>query len=123
MAPAGNRPVTLTVLKSYDAETKFLQELNRLLLGVGLVAVLAGSWLIFLISDTFTRPLANLVSGVRALEKGDFAFPLQVRSRDELAELTTAFDKMRKNLAKEPAGPSSRRAVGHHRPHGEHYLP
>ncbi|MGO8792946.1 MAG: ATP-binding protein [Terriglobia bacterium] len=100
LAPAGNQPVTLTVLKSYDAETKFLQELNHLLLGVGLVAVLAGSWLIFLISHTFTRPLANLVSGVRALEKGDFAFPLQVRSRDELAELTTAFDRMRKTLQK-----------------------
>lgn len=100
LAPTEDRPATLTVLKSYDAATQFLQELNRLLLGVGLVAVLAGSWLIFLISHTFTRPLANLVSGVRALEKGDFAFPLHVRSRDELAELTTAFDGMRKNLQK-----------------------
>jgi len=100
LAPTGSPPVTLTVLKSYDAETQFLQELNRLLLGVGLVAVLAGSWLIFLISYTFTRPLANLVSGVRALEKGDFAFPLHVRSRDEVAELTTAFDGMRQTLQK-----------------------
>ena len=98
LAPTVSLPVTLTVLKSYDAETRFLQELNRLLLGVGLVAVLAGSMLIFLISDTFTRPLANLVSGVHALEKGNFAFPLQVRSRDEVAELTAAFDKMRKSL-------------------------
>jgi signal transduction histidine kinase len=100
LAPKGDRPVTLTVLKSYDAATRFLQNLNRLLLGVGLVAVLAGSWLIFLISHTFTRPLANLVSGVRALEKGDFAFPLHVRSRDEIAELTSAFDGMRKSLQK-----------------------
>ncbi|MGA2984366.1 MAG: ATP-binding protein [Terriglobia bacterium] len=100
LAPAESGPVTLTVLKSYDAETLFLQDLNRLLLGVGLVAVLAGSWLIFLISHTFTRPLADLVSGVRALEKGDFAFPLHVRSRDEVAELTTAFDGMRKSLRK-----------------------
>jgi signal transduction histidine kinase len=100
LAPSEGQPVMLTVLKSYDAETQFLQELNRLLLGVGLVAVLAGSWLIFLISHTFTRPLADLVAGVRALEKGDFAFPLHVRSRDEVAELTTAFDGMRKTLHK-----------------------
>jgi signal transduction histidine kinase len=100
LTPTEDRPTTLTVLKSYDAETQFLQELNRLLLGVGLVAVLAGSWLIFLISHTFTRPLANLVSGVRALDKGDFAFPLHVRSHDEVAELTTAFEKMRKSLQK-----------------------
>ena len=103
LSPAEDPPVILTVLKSYDAETRFLQELNRLLLAVGLVAVLAGSWLIFLISDTFTRPLANLVSGVRALEKGDFEFPLEVRSKDEVAELTTAFDKMRQSLQKSQA--------------------
>jgi signal transduction histidine kinase len=100
LAPPASQPVTLTVLKSYDAATQFLQELNRLLLGVGLVAVLAGSWLIFLISYTFTRPLASLVSGVRALERGDFTFPLQIRTRDEVAELTAAFDGMRTSLRK-----------------------
>jgi signal transduction histidine kinase len=100
LSPKVAQPVTLTVLKSYDAETLFLRELNHLLLAVGLLAVLAGSWAIFLISHTFTRPLGNLVSGVHALEKGDFEFPLQVRSRDEIAELTTTFDKMRKSLRK-----------------------
>ncbi len=99
-APVQDRRVTLTVLKSYDAATRFLQELNRTLLGVGLVAVIAGSWLIFLISDTFTRPLASLVSGVHALEKGDFTYPLEIRSHDEVAELTSAFDGMRKTLQK-----------------------
>ena len=98
LAPTTSQIVSLTVLKSYDAATQFLKRLNHLLLGVGLLAVLAGGSLIFLISHTFTRPLANLVSGVRALEKGDFAFPLHVRSRDEVAELTTAFDGMRKTL-------------------------
>jgi signal transduction histidine kinase len=100
LAPSGSNPVTLTVLKSYDAATLFLEDLNRLLVSVGLVAVLIGSWLIFLISHTFTRPLANLASGVQALEKGDFAFPLNVQSRDEVAELTKAFDGMRKTLLK-----------------------
>jgi len=100
LAPSGSQPAMLTVLKSYDAATQFLQQLNRLLLAVGLVAVLAGGWLIFLISHTFTRPLANLVSGVHALEQGDFAYPLHVRGRDEVAELTTAFDRMRRTLQK-----------------------
>jgi signal transduction histidine kinase len=98
--PPKSRPVILTVLKSYDAETQFLAALNRLLLAVGLVAVLAGGWLIFLISHTFTRPLADLVSGVHALAKGDFAYPLHVKSQDEVAELTLAFDRMRKTLQK-----------------------
>jgi len=98
LAPQENQSVTLAVLKSYDAATQFLQDLRRLLLGVGFVAVVAGSWLIFLISHTFTKPLADLVSGVRALEKGDFAYPLQIRSRDEVADLTLVFDRMRNTL-------------------------
>jgi signal transduction histidine kinase len=100
LAPKGSQPVSLTVLKSFDAATLFLQDLNRLLLGVGFVAVLAGTALIFLISHTFTRPLANLVAGVHALGKGNFDYPLNVRSNDELAEVTNAFDGMRKSLQK-----------------------
>lgn len=91
-------PVTLSVLKSYDQATAFLQSLNRLLLGIGLAAVLAGSGLVFLIFHTFTRPLAGLLSGVHALEKGDFNYPLEPHGDDELAELTRSFDHMRRGL-------------------------
>ena len=77
-----------------------MQSLNRLLLGIGLAAVLVGAGLVFLISHTFTRPLASLLSGVHALEKGDFNFPLQPQGNDELAELTRSFDHMRKGLQK-----------------------
>ncbi len=91
-------PVRLTVLGSYDQAAKFLDNLNRLLLLLGLTAVLVGSGLVFLISHTFTRPLASLVEGVRALEHGDFHHPLDPRGSDEVAELTSAFDRMRASL-------------------------
>jgi signal transduction histidine kinase len=93
-------PVRLTVLGSYDQAAKFLDNLNRLLLLLGLTAVLIGSGLVFLISHTFTRPLASLVEGVRALEHGDFHHPLDPRGSDEVAELTSAFDRMRASLLK-----------------------
>jgi signal transduction histidine kinase len=83
-------PVGLTVLDSYDQAAKFLEKLNRLLLLLGLAAVLVGSGLVFLISHTFTRPLASLVEGVRALEHGDFHRPLDPRGSDEVAELTAS---------------------------------
>ena len=95
-APALN----LWVLKSFDQATAFLSSLNELLLALGLTAVLAGSLLVFLISHTFTRPLENLVAGVRALEQGDYAYPLHARGGDEVAEVTGTFDRMRKNLQK-----------------------
>jgi signal transduction histidine kinase len=90
----------LTVLGSYDQAAQFLDNLNRLLLLLGLTAVLVGSGLVFLISHTFTRPLASLVEGVRALEHGDFYHPLDPRGSDEVAELTSAFDRMRASLLK-----------------------
>lgn len=93
-------PVRLTVLGSYDQAARFLDNLNRLLLLLGLTAVLIGSGLVFLISHTFTRPLASLVEGVRALEHGDFHHPLDPRGSDEVAELTSAFDRMRASLLK-----------------------
>ncbi len=93
-------PVNLLVLKSFDQATAFLRSLNELLLGLGLTAVLLGSLLVFLISHTFTRPLENLVAGVRALEQGDYAFPLEAQSGDEVAEVTETFARMRTSLQK-----------------------
>jgi signal transduction histidine kinase len=92
--------LNLWVLKSFDRATAFLSRLNELLLALGLTAVLAGSLLVFLISHTFTRPLENLVAGVRALEQGDYAYPLPAQGGDEVAEVTGTFDRMRRNLQK-----------------------
>lgn len=93
-------PVRLSVLGSYDQATKFVDQLNRYLLLLGLVAILVGSGLVFFVSHTFTRPLGSLVDGVRALEGGDFHHPLDPRGGDEVAELTRAFDRMRTSLLK-----------------------
>jgi signal transduction histidine kinase len=98
LAPQGSPNVLLMVLKSYDQATAFLQKLNRLLLALGLLAVLVGSALVFLISHTFTRPLSSLLAGVSALEQGDFTYALDSRGGDEVAELARAFDRMRESL-------------------------
>jgi signal transduction histidine kinase len=93
-------PVRLSVLGSYDQATKFVDQLNRYLLLLGFAAVLVGSALVFFVSHTFTRPLGNLVAGVRALQGGDFHHPLDPRGGDEVAELTRAFQRMRASLLK-----------------------
>ncbi len=97
---AGAPSLNLWVLKSFDQATAFLRSLNELLLALGLTALLAGSFLVYFISHTFTRPLENLVAGVRALEQGDYAYPLQAHGGDEVAEVTGTFDRMRKTLQK-----------------------
>jgi signal transduction histidine kinase len=96
----GSAALNLWVMKSFDQATSFLRSLNELLVALGLTAVLAVSLLVSLISRTFTRPLEDLVAGVRALEQGDFKYPLAARGEDEVAEVTATFDRMRTNLQK-----------------------
>jgi signal transduction histidine kinase len=97
--PSAQPALRLTVLKSYDEATASLKRLNRLLLGLGLAAVLIGGVLVFVISDRTTRPMACLAEGVRALEQGDYTYPLKSNEGgDEVAQVTRAFEDMRNTL-------------------------
>jgi signal transduction histidine kinase len=98
LSSEGSPFVSLTVLKSFDKATLFLGGMNHVLIGLGLFSILAGSALVFWISHTYTKPLAGLVAGVRALGQGDFSYPLDTRGGDEVAEVTDAFIRMRASL-------------------------
>ncbi len=89
-------PVTLTVLKSLAGTSAFLDNLNRWILAIGIAGILVGSLLVFFVSTTFTRPLGRLVAGVKALEGGDFEYPLDATGGDEVSTLTRAFNQMRR---------------------------
>jgi signal transduction histidine kinase/ActR/RegA family two-component response regulator len=90
--------VSLNVLKSFDRATSFLQSLNQILIGLGIVALVAGAIFGFLISNGITQPLEKLVSGVQALERGDYSYPLTATSADEVGLVTNAFGRMRESL-------------------------
>jgi len=92
--------VRLTVLKSYDQAASFLDRLTRLVLGLGIAAVILGSVVLYFICLNFTRPLENLAAGVKALQAGDFSFPLESRSDDEVGVVTNAFGAMRRSLGR-----------------------
>jgi signal transduction histidine kinase/ActR/RegA family two-component response regulator len=93
----------MIALKSYARAEAFLAELNHLLAGMGVLALGIGTYLALFISDAFTSPLGNLVRGVQALERGDYAFPLEAQGGDEIAHVTRAFDQMRGTLQKNEA--------------------
>ena len=100
----GDHPVRLYYLQSYDQATSFLHALNRMLLILGAVAILAGAIIAFLLSRQITRPLEQLVVGTQALQKGDFEFQIPIRGNDEVAALGRAFDEMRDSLKKSREG-------------------
>ena len=91
------------MLKSYSEATAFLTRLNHLLLGVGVLAVLVGAGFVFLISESLTSPLANLLRGFRALERGDYTYPMNPHGGDEVAHTTRAFARMRYHLQRNEA--------------------
>jgi signal transduction histidine kinase/CheY-like chemotaxis protein len=95
---SGPHPVSIIVLKSYNDALAYLQKENQMLSAVGLLAVLLGGVIVYVISDKFTRPLGSLVQGVRALEQGNFEYPLKTDGTDEVARVTRAFSRMRSTL-------------------------
>jgi signal transduction histidine kinase/CheY-like chemotaxis protein len=100
----GDHPVRLYSLQSFDQATSFLHALNRMLLTLGAVAVLAGILIAFILSRQITRPLERLAAGTRRLQRGDFEFQIPVAGSDEVADLTRAFDDMRKSLLQSREG-------------------
>ena len=86
------------VLMSLEPANAFLERLNRTILILGISAfVIAGVFLSF-VSRTITHPLDELVAGVRALAKGDYAYSINPRGSSEVAELGETFSKMRSEL-------------------------
>ena len=100
----GDHPVRLYSLQSFDQATSFLSALDRMLLTLGAVAVLAGALIAFILSRQITRPLERLALGTRHMEKGDFEFQIPISGNDEVADLTRAFDDMRKSLRQSREG-------------------
>ncbi len=77
-----------------------LARLNRISALVGVVSL--GLLLIpaLLIARSIARPLHQLADTAQKLSTGDFNAPLPaIRTHDEVARLTEAFDKMRKDLS------------------------
>jgi len=94
----GDHPIRLYSLRSYDQATSFLRSLNQMLLVVGIIAIVSGAIIGFLIARQITRPLEELAAASRQIGKGDFESPIQATGKDEVAELTRAFEQMRKSL-------------------------
>jgi signal transduction histidine kinase/CheY-like chemotaxis protein len=100
----GDHPLRLYSLQSFDQATNFLRSLNRMLLMLGALAVLAGALVAFVVSRQITKPLERLAFGTRQLQKGDFDFQISAVGSDEVADLTLAFDDMRKSLLQSREG-------------------
>jgi signal transduction histidine kinase len=88
----------LVVLKSFAQATQLVARVNRWVLTLVLVALLAGAGMLVSISQTLTRPIEALVEGTRALAMGNFDYRLSEDGVEEIRELSRAFERMRVEL-------------------------
>jgi len=91
-------PVHCYVMMPLVPVNTFIKRLNYSIYGVGGLAVLFGALLFGFVARTITRPLDNLVAGVKALAAGDFTYSITPRGSTELVELSTSFAQMRGQL-------------------------
>ena len=91
---------SILLMKSWTEIEARQRRLSWLLTILAIAATLIGFPLVLRVSDTFGKPLSNLVGAVRALEAGDYNYPVLAHSQDELEEVTQAFEHMRASLQK-----------------------
>ncbi len=91
-------PVRCYVLLPLTQTNAFLAHLNRIIFALGIAAILFAGILFTVIARAVTRPLDNLVAGVRALAAGDYAYSIRPEGSSEIAELGHAFANMRTRL-------------------------
>jgi len=92
-SPAGQQLYVMQRAK--DAETDFLHLMQRDLLILGLVGVIAALITGLMLSGNITRPIQQLVRGAQEMQLGNYSHPVRVRSRDEIGFLAERFNEMR----------------------------
>jgi signal transduction histidine kinase len=98
LSSVASGPLRLVVMKSFDRAERSQREINRLLVLVGICALLAGTALMLAISGMVTGPLELLAKGVRAFGTGNSESSLPQRGTREVRELSVAFAAMREEI-------------------------
>jgi adenylate cyclase len=65
---------------------------------VGLIILFIAFWAGYMYSGTITRPIKRLVEAAQRIAAGDFKINLKAHGKDEIAQLSGAFNEMAKGL-------------------------
>ncbi len=86
----------LAVVKT-DFQQAYTQGINWLLISAGLITLIAVA-ASFLTTRSITRPLHALHKGTEIIAKGNLDYKVGTKARDEIGQLSRAFDQMTLNL-------------------------
>jgi signal transduction histidine kinase len=83
------------VQRALDPEVLFLQQMQRDLGLLGVIAVAAALLTGVFLSGNITRPVQQLVRAAQEMQRGNYRHPVNVRRKDEIGYLAERFQEMR----------------------------
>jgi serine phosphatase RsbU (regulator of sigma subunit) len=90
-----------TAVVLYISYQSLYDSVNQMMLRSVLLAIFGigvGILMAFLYAGSITKPLKKLTDGVGVIAKGDFKYRVEVKTKDEVAVLANAFNKMAQDL-------------------------
>lgn len=91
--------IIYTRLDAGDMQTSLNQTTQTIIAAVAIALVLAAI-MGYVFAQTLTGPILALTKGAKSLAEGDMSQSLKVRSNDEIGQLTSSFNDMASELAK-----------------------
>lgn len=85
---------------SLDSMHKEIARTRWQIVVFGLMALFVGSLSSVILAQRITKPLQALIRGVAAVGQGDLTQQINIQTKDELGQLSTAFNEMTAQLAK-----------------------
>ncbi|MSM41651.1 MAG: HAMP domain-containing protein, partial [Geobacter sp.] len=93
-----------------EAESSYAHT-RIIMLTIGLISLLVGALIAFLLTRSITRPVRELALAAESLSRGDVNVAIEVRSTDEVGQLCGSFGRMVENIS-ETAKAAERVAAG-----------
>ncbi|HWE83951.1 MAG TPA: ATP-binding protein [Terracidiphilus sp.] len=90
----------LVVFKSLEPAERSINRIDRMVLIVGMLALLSGTLLMMVTSRVVTRPLEELSRSVKAFGLGDVKYQVPLHGTQEVRQLSSAFAVMRREIQK-----------------------
>lgn len=100
LSATATAPLQLVVLKSLEPAEQWIDHIDRMVLVIGILALLSGMVLMAVISRLVTRPLEELSRSVRAFGHGDVQHRIPRHGTQEVRQLSIAFASMRSEIQK-----------------------
>ncbi len=88
----------LVVLKSFGPAEQSILHIDRMILIVGVFALVSGTALMIVLARLLTRPLEELARGVRAFGEGNREYRVPRNGTQEVRQLSEAFSAMRDEI-------------------------